>query len=373
MGFEESMIRFDRREFMAGAAAFVAAGCSTSALSRNFEANGEMKAVLLHLGHNMWCDWFPSEMEQALADLRREYDPKRSPLPDVELRNDTGLWRDATGHAAARGLNTVVVDIGEGLVYPSHPELAIKGSWTPDEMHSEIARLNALGLEVVPKLNFSTTHNGWLKQYRRMLSTPTYYRVCEDLIADVAEVFGHPRLFHIGFDEETAAHQDSSGRALFITVRKGECWWHDFLHIVKISERHGMRPWMWSDYGWDHPEFYTRCPKSVLMSNWYYDESYGGFDLAANKTDDHKRLKAFYDLDKAGFDQVPCGTNWAGWKRRLEKVGADDVMGRLVKLGRDAISDRHLKGFMMASWASCDTREHLDFITRGIDLLAAAT
>ena len=266
----------------------------------------------------------------------------------------------------------LVIDLGEGLAYPSHPELAISGSWSPDKMRDEVLRLRAMGVEAIPKLNFSTTHNGWLKHYRRMLSTPTYYKVCEDLIADVAEIFGRPRLFHIGFDEETAIHQDNSGRALFITVRKGECWWHDLMHIVRTSERNGMRPWMWSDYGWDHPEFYTRCPKSVLMSNWYYDEANGGFDLATNKTNDHKRLKAFYDLDSAGFDQTPCGTNWAGWGRERDGVGADDVMGRLVKLGREVISDKHLKGFMMASWASCDTRKNLDFVTRGIDLLADA-
>ena len=357
-----------RRDFLTGASALAAVGCSAAKAARNLEASGDIRAVLLHLGHNMWCDWFPPEME---VELRRNSDMKRSPLPDVELRSKTELWREATAHAAARGMNMIVVDIGEGIVYPSHPELAIKGSWTPDEMRAEIVRLNALGLEVVPKLNFSTTHNGWLKQYRRMLSTPVYYRICEDLIADVAEIFGRPRLFHIGFDEETANHQDQSGRCLFITVRKGECWWHDFLHIVRNSERNGMRPWMWSDYGWDHPEFYSRCPKSVLMSNWYYDESNGGFDLETNRTSDHKRLKAFYDLEKCGFEQVPCGTNWVGWRRQRDGIGADDVMGKLVALCRRVISPNRLKGFMMAPWSSCDTREHLDFVKKGIDIFAA--
>ncbi len=363
-------MEMSRRTFIGGAAALAAAGCATTPATRGFTAKGEIRSLLLHLGHNMWCDWFPADMD--LAELAKGYESTRTPMPDTELRSKTELWRKATDHAAARGLNMIVVDIGEGIVYPSHPELAIKGSWTPDEMRAEIARLNALGLEVVPKLNFSTTHNGWLKHYRRMLSTPTYYKVCEDLIADVDEIFGHPRLFHMGFDEETAIHQDNSKRCLYITVRKGECWWYDFLHIVRTVERTGMRPWMWSDYGWDHPDFYTRCPKSVLMSNWYYDESHGGFDLATNKTADHKRLKGFYDLEKAGFDQVPCGTNWTGWKRKREGVGADDVIGKLVKLCRRDIPAGHLKGFMMAPWASCDTQKNLDFNLHGIDLFADA-
>lgn len=34
-----------------------------------------------------------------------------------------------------------------------------------------------------------------------MISTPIYYKVCEDLIVDVADIFDHPRFLHIGYDE----------------------------------------------------------------------------------------------------------------------------------------------------------------------------
>ena len=159
---------------------------------------------------------------------------------------------------------------------------------------------------------------------------------------------------------------------MLVTVRKGEFWMHDLLHLVKTVEKNGMRAWMWSDYGWHHPEFYTRCPKSVLMSNWYYDESYGGFELATNKTTSKAIVQGFYNLDKAGFEQVPCGTNWVGWKRKNLGVGADDVIGKLVQVCRRDISKKNLKGFMMAPWASCDNEEHLKFNLRGIDLFADA-
>jgi hypothetical protein len=318
----------------------------------------------------MWCDWFPPYFD--IEKIKTQFpDPLRMPFPDTVLRSKEELWRRVTDHAAAKGMNMIVIDLGEGLVYPSHPELAIKGSWTPEKMREEIARLNKLGLEVIPKLNFSTTHNGWLKQYRRMLSTPTYYRLCEDLIADVAEVFGRPRFLHIGCDEETARHQGNAKRCMLVTVRKGEFWMHDFLHLVKTVEKNGMRAWMWSDYGWHHPEFYKRCPKSVLQSNWYYDESRGGFGLD-DKNPSKAIVQGFYDLDKAGFEQVPCGTNWVGWKRKQLGVGADDVIGKLVQVCRRDISKKSLKGFMMAPWASCDNEEHLKFNLRGIDLFADA-
>ena len=74
----------------------------------------------------------------------------------------------------------------------------------------------------------------------------------------------------------------------------------------------------------------------------------------------------------AGFDQTPCGTNWVGWKRKRENAGAEDVIGKLVKLGREVIAPERLKGFMMAPWAACDNREHTDFIKHGVDLFADA-
>jgi hypothetical protein len=130
---------------------------------------------------------------------------------------------------------------------------------------------------------------------------------------------------------------------------------------------------MWSDYCWNTEDFYEKCPKSVIQQNWYYDQQNGGFDIETNPTTDARILKAFIKLDEAGFDQVPCGTNWVGWKRRELGLKADDVMGKLVKFGRENISKERLKGFMMATWlTSVDDEEVLQKILKGIDLLGEA-
>ena len=129
---------------------------------------------------------------------------------------------------------------------------------------------------------------------------------------------------------------------------------------------------MWSDYGWDHPDYFTRCPKSVVQSNWYYDECLGGFDLAKDKTPHRKRLKEFWDLEKAGFDQIPCGTNWAGEGRRNLKIGADDVMGKLVKTCREVIAPERLLGFLMAPWECLRDDNAFEINRRGIDIFAEA-
>lgn len=329
---------------------------------------GDIRAIYLELGHNMWCDWPTAvmlqgrTMEEACALLPEN---KR---PDLKLSCEDSVWTAVTNYAAGKGVNMIVVDLGEGLYYPSHPELAIEGTWSVEKMRSEIKRLNALGIEVIPKLNFSNTHNGWMKDYRHMVSSEPYYKMCSDVIADAMETFGNPRFFHIGFDEEDEHHQK---QLAYQCSRVNEVWFHDLLYIVGEVEKHGARAWMWSDYGWYHPEYFERCPKSVIQQNWYYDECNGGFDPETNNTADKPRLSEFWTLEKYGYDQVPCGTQWVGRGRREAGVNADDVIGKDVKLGREVISKEHLYGFMMALWDPCTT-ECVDNIKHGIDLFAEA-
>ncbi|MBR4756670.1 MAG: Tat pathway signal protein [Bacteroidales bacterium] len=335
--------------------------------SQSFQAPiGDIRALYIQIGNNMWCDWptqtMGSDLQEAVSLL-----PERK-RPDLYLTTVDSLWRKVTDHAAQYGINMLVVDLGEGLQYPSHPELAIEGSWSVEKMRSEIKRLNDLGIEVIPKLNFSNTHNGWMKDYRHMVSSVPYYQMCSDVISDVMDIFGHPRFFHIGYDEETEGHQRGFS---YRVQRVGESWWRDFLFIVGEVEKHGARPWVWSDYGWNHPDYFERCPKSVIQQNWYYDEQYGGFDPETNKTSDYDRLVTYWKLEEAGFDQVPCGTNWVGSKRRELGVGADDVIGKLIPTCRKAISKEHLYGFMMAPWSPCSP-EGTETQLRGIDLFMEA-
>lgn len=327
--------------------------------------DGDIRSLYIELGHNMWCDWPTAPMLEgrSLEDACKMLPENKQ--PDLKLRCTDENWKRVTDYAASKGLNMLVVDLGEGLFYPSHPELAVEGTWSVEKMQDEIKRLNALGMEVIPKINFSLTHNGWMKDWRHMVSSEPYYKFCEDVIRDAWEIFGRPRFIHIGYDEETHGHQS---QFTYQNQRTDEVWWQDFLHIVHFVESLGARPWVWSDYGWDHPEYFQRCPKSIVMQNWYYDECAGGFDLETNQTADHKRLAEFPALDAAGFDQVPCGTNWVGYGRRKLGMDADDVIGRLIEYSRATISKEHLLGIMMAPWSPCDTEEHVQHQLHGIDL-----
>ena len=310
----------------------------------------EMRGMFLQFGNNMWSDvpvkdWALTKKED-LAEV--------SSL-DV-LRFDEEVWRRLTDRMVQKGFNAVVMDLGEGCIYPSHPELAVKGSWSAERLQKELARLRSMGIEPIPKLNFSTAHDTWLKEYGRMVSTPEYYRVCADVIRDVCEIFDKPRLLHLGYDEENFGNQRKYAYAV---VRQGELWWHDFLFFVKTVEKLGMRPWIWSDKIWHgKDEFLSRMPKSVMQSNWYYRQ---WFDFESIPKERRVHLESFLTLEKAGFDQIPCGSNWA----------CDENIAGLVRFCRKNIAPERLKGFLMTTWGPT-LPNHEAKLLRGIDLAAAA-
>ena len=282
-------------------------------------------AALLHFGMNMWCD--------QPVKAYKDYTPEELDLIAVadHLRFDEAVWRKVTGRMAEVGMNMVVIDVGEGILLKSHPELSVKGSWTIDRFRAELDRLRRMGLEPIPKLNFSAAHDTWLKDYGRMLSTPEYYRVCEDVIAEVGEIFDRPRFFHLGYDEENWKCQRLCAYAV---VRQGEQWWRDFLKISGFAEKHGMRPWIWSDYAWDHDEeFLRRMPKSVVQSPWWY---IGVLDPEKNVP-----TKAIVRLAKLGYDVVPCSSNC---------YSHPEAMKKLVEFCRKTFDPKYLLGFQMAPW-----------------------
>ena len=313
--------------------------------------------LMIQLGHNMWGEeplyGAPS------PDKADKYAQPRN-------RTDRKLWNEVTEYAAKKGVNLLLIDLGEGLVYPSHPELAVEGSWTPEEMKKELARLRGLGLEPIPKLNFSTTHDAWLKDYSRMISSPDYYKVCADLIRDVCEIFGKPRLFHLGMDEEAIGAQGSSRLAV---ERHEPLWWHDFLFLAGEVEKNGSRPWIWSDYQWKHPKtFPQRMPKSVMQSNWYYFTTFG--NCVRREEEIQKRTfpdgltapQGFLDLESAGYDQIPCASNY--------KV--PDNYRMLVKFCREHISRERIKGFLIAPWQRTYGEKCRELLLQACDLTAAA-
>ena len=314
----------DRRTFIRGAAAIAAGaaleGCQTARsviapYQTRLATPKFMWAYLAHFGVKMW-------------ERRLHY---------TDLKVDDSMWKSLTERAAKVGVNVFVFDLGEGMVFPSHPELAVRGSWEPERMKEEIVRLRKMGMMAVPKLNFSSSHDQWLGKWRPYLSTPEYFQVCAEVIRDVAEVFDESPLFHLGYDEETYFIQNVN-EFEYKRLRSGNLWWHDFLWFVAEVEKYGMRPWIWSDMCWEHKdEFLSRMPRTVLQSNWYY-----GKELDVTKVQEKHRaeVETYATLEKARYDQMPCGSTYS----------CRENFGRTIDHCRNIIKGDRLKGFFMAPW-----------------------
>lgn len=313
--------------------------------------------LMLQLGHNMWSEG-PLWGEPKDEAERDRYAAPRN-------RTDEKLWYEITEYAAKKGVNMVLIDLGEGMVYPSHPELAVEGSWSPEKMKKELARLRSLGLEPIPKLNFSTKHDAWLKDYSRMVSTPMYYTVCADLIRDVCAIFGKPRLFHVGMDEERAAAQRKDRLAI---ERQGDLWWNDFMFYVAEIEKNGSKAWCWSDYNWTHhEEFVKRMPHSVMQSNWHYFfmQNMVRNDAEIKKHDWPEAWAGplgFLELEEAKYDQIPCASNYRQPKN-LEV---------LVKFCKEHVARERIKGFLMAPWQRSYGAKHRATLLEACDLVEKA-
>ena len=196
-------------------------------------------SLLVHLGMNMW-------------EKYRE-----------ELEFDETVWDKIVDKCAEYNFTHIVLDIGEGIRYESHPEFAAKGAWEPERVKKEVERLKEKGITLIPKLNFSAGHDLWLKEYgREKMSTPEYYQVCKDLILETAELFNYPKYFHLGFDEE---FDDKRTAENF--YREKEQKLKDYRYLCDWVRARGMQPLIWQGPFYDYPDaadylgsYLTICP-----------------------------------------------------------------------------------------------------------------
>lgn len=310
-----------RRHFLEAAsaatvgAALVGSAEAARSAGKDKPGNDLVWGYLIHLGFNFWFDRLvPQWRDWSVSD---------------HLICETDFWVEAVNRMAQKGINMAVIDLGEGIQYRSHPELAVKGSWSRAQLREELDRMRSLGIEPVPKLNFSATHDTWLGTYHRQVSTKAYYDVCSDLIAEVSELFNSPRFFHLGLDEEKAENQRDHEYAV---LRKYELWWHDFNFLVNEVQKAGGRPWMWSDYLWDNEvDFFSHVPTTVLQSNWYYGEDF---------STEVPRAKAYNSLDIHGYDQIPTCSNYS----------TPANFGKTVEYCQKHLSPDKLKGFLQTTW-----------------------
>ncbi|NLD88671.1 MAG: hypothetical protein GX633_10515, partial [Clostridiales bacterium] len=168
----------------------------------------------------------------------------------------------------------------------------------------------------------------------RMVSSPEYYEVCADAIAEVCEIFGYPRLFHLGLDEENEPNQKFRD---MVIIRNQYLWWHDAYFFFSECEKHGARPWVWSDYCWDFKDvFIENMPKSVMQSNWFYREFFD-YDPASRQA---VYIGTYELLDSLGYDQIPGCSTWATVHNP----------GQTLAYCKEKLNPALLKGFLTIPW-----------------------
>jgi len=270
-----------------------------------------IRAMLLHIGYNHWRDKPSKDMVYGYSD---------------RLRFSKPVFDEALALMARLRMNLVVLDLGDAIRYRSHPEIAVKGALTPAQLRALVAECRDLGVEPIPKLNFATTHDVWLKQYEKMVGTEPYHQVCDDLIAEAIGLFDGPRFFHIGMDEETLAHH----RGLMldhVVLREGKAWLDAVKRFDRTVRQHGARTWMWGDPLWPDRDGPTPAiPKRILLSDWNYARRMTFPTSAA--------------IEQMGYDNVPAGANWT----------YDDNIALLTRFAADKLRASRNPGMLMTVW-----------------------
>ena len=285
-------------------------------------------AYLIHLSYHMWdddhtrcIDWY----------CKNPYTPENG--------TDISTWDSIVKFVSECGYNTLVIDVGDAIKYESQPDISAPDAWDKDFLRKKLNEARALGLTVIPKLNFSCAHQTWLKKYRRMVDTPEYYTACQNVIREVLEVFDYPRMIHLGMDEERQAM--ANDRREMHIVRGDYLLWHDMFFYFREAEKYGATPWVWSDLYWRSGEsFIENMPKSAIQSNWFYQRfrGYPEGDIA------NKRISTYEELDKLGYKQIPCTSTCRGFD------GGELNCFQTIRHAEEKMTDELTLGFMMAPW-----------------------
>ncbi len=310
----------------------------------------KMMATLVHISTNMWREADNSAEE---TNEPKVWDSSVE-IGSPRLRLDKTLWDEYMVQLKEAGCNTLILDIGDGMVYDTHPEIAVEGAWTKAEMKAEIEKLRGMGFELVPKLNFSATHDYWMKDYARMVSTEPYYRFCADVIGEICDLF-RPKYFHIGMDEERYELQEKYD---YVVIRQHKAWWKDVLFYIAEVEKHGVRVMMWADHAWRHmEEFLEYCPRSVIPINWYYHSKFYG------ELDEYYafRVRPMKQLIEAGFDLITCGTT-------VFEMGNFEA---LAEYSKNHLDQEKLIGMIQTTWQAV-IPEYRQQLQDGIDTLKRA-
>ena len=283
----------------------------------------DVKGVLIHITH---------------------YDPIWIPMKEFEKPFSLDVAIEVVDKMVEYGLNTLIVDIADGVIYESHPELKRHYSVPMEDLRRLAEYAHDKDIDFVPKLNFSKSgrnqHDMWMRPYWHNIgwtrNLDEYWKVAGDLINELVEVCEPDNFFHIGMDED---HYRSLNQ---------------YVEAVKILNekisKYGLKPVMWNDTCYENRDVIAEVyadkmraaepliPKDMVQLLWDYDLVHTGIV---------KRLS------EAGFNV------WVAPGRNKDRV----LEWKKITL------DEGGSGLIITNWRKCD-EEHKEQTLNLIEELA---
>jgi hypothetical protein len=263
-----------------------------------------------------------------------------------EKRFDLEVALELTEEAAAQGFNTLFIGVSDGVRYASHPEFRRGYSAPMKELAVLAARARQLGLDVVPKLNFSRSaincHNNWMRapdeSWHLHFDDDYFWKTGFECIDEVIDACKPGRFFHVGMDED---HDRSYTQyvAAMRTLRAG-------------LRTRGLRTVCWSDSALDYPSGQVYREKSeraeeelphdtvrLLWNYWAVPRremrriSGLGHELWGAPGKDVKHLRSFRDALLAAGGTGMVMTRWIACRRpnRAELLGMIRTLGPVYR------------------------------------------
>ena len=303
-----------------------------------------------------------------------QWQPKRE-----KVEFDEEYWNELIKKCADTGINTIVIDVGDGVQYESHPEIVIDGAWSKEKVLAEVKKCREYGIELIPKLNFSTGHAYWMGEYRRMTSSTRYYNFCHNILREIYEMFDKPSYIHLGMDEEniitTACAED------VVIYRKNEVLIKDLKFLFDEVNSLGAKPWIWHEPLVHYTEIYEKFigPDEAVISPWWYwsyteDEHFPIISDIDNHYYDKgiryekdvpmrvEFMQKIVPLLEKGYKYIPTPSTFY-----CPETNTDDTL----KYFKENCPDEQIIGYMTAPWREIDGK-YKDTYDLSLDLLKVA-
>ena len=205
------------------------------------------------------------------------YDPKWNANKEYEQPFSAEVGMEVLEAMKKAGLNTVVLDIEDGVLYQSHPELKRHYSVPMADLKAFAAKAHELDIDFVPKLNFSKSgrnqHDKWMYPYwdlRNFVAREDeYFQVALELIDEIILECRPNRYFHIGMDEDHHRSVEQYAR----TIK----FFYDHL------QNKALKTVIWSDTAYENRNVIAQVhadksraaeqliPKDIVQVLWDYD------------------------------------------------------------------------------------------------------